>query len=282
MIMKYLEVKFTLKPSNEAINDILEAQLGTIGFDSFMQAENGTLGYIQEKLFDVVALEQLIDDFPIEVKIAFEVKELEDKNWNEEWEKNYFSPIIVDDRCVVKSSFHKDVPDYEYTIVINPKMAFGTGHHQTTVLMMKEILKKDFTGESVLDMGCGTAILGILASMRGADKVLAIDIDEWAYDNAIENLQMNNIDNIEVQIGDSELLRNKKFDTIIANINRNVLLADLHIYASSLDNKGTLYMSGFYVEDIKILEDEASKHGLSLRYYTEKDNWAGVKFSKIE
>lgn len=279
--MKYLEIQLEIKPNNEAIGDILTSELGNIGFDSFVEDDDKILAYIQEKLFEEDNLKKVIADFPIEgVTVAYLVKEMEDINWNEEWEKNYFEPIVVDNKCVVKSSFHRDVPNYEYTIIINPKMAFGTGHHQTTMLMMQEILKKDFTGESVLDMGCGTAILAILASMRRAEKILAIDIDEWAYDNAIENLELNHIDNVDIQIGDAELLKEKTFDTIIANINRNILLQDINQYASSLNNGGVLFMSGFYVEDIKVLEDEANKYGLVFDYHTEKDNWAGVKFTK--
>ena len=159
-------------------------------------------------------------------------------------------------------------------------MAFGTGHHQTTVLMLQEILKSDLTGQTVLDMGCGTAILAIMASIRGAKKVVAIDIDEWAYDNAVENLDLNNIANVTVEIGGAELLGKTMFDTIIANINRNILLQDMHSYSAVLNEGGTLYMSGFYTEDISKIEEEAKKHGLTLQSHTEKDNWAGVRFSK--
>lgn len=278
--MEYIEVKLTCEPNNEAINNVLSALLGEIGYDSFVEDENGTLAYIVKDLYDESQLKQVIADFPLDASITYEVKEIEDQNWNEEWEKNYFSPIILADKCVIKSSFHKDVPDAEYTIIINPKMAFGTGHHQTTILMLQEILKRDFSGQSVLDMGCGTAILAILASMRGAKDVLAIDIDQWAYDNAIENLNLNSIENVTVQIGGADLLGAVKFDTVIANINRNILLQDMHAYANVLNNEGTLYMSGFYTEDIACLKDEAAKHGLALDYSTEKDNWAGVKFTK--
>lgn len=278
--MDYIEVKLTCVPNNEAINNVLASVLGEIGFDSFVEHENGTLAYVVKNIYDAEALSQVIADFPLDAEISYEVKEIEDQNWNEEWEKNYFSPIILEDQCVIKSSFHKDVPDAKYTIVINPKMAFGTGHHQTTILMMREILKRDFTGQRVLDMGCGTAILAILASMRGAKDVVAIDIDEWAYDNAIENLNLNRIENVRVEIGGANLLGTVKFDTVIANINRNILLEDMHAYANVLNIGGTLYMSGFYTEDIAVLKIEADKHGLIFEYSTERDNWAGVKFIK--
>ena len=278
--MDYIEVKLTCVPNNEAINNVLASVLGEIGFDSFVEHENGTLAYVVKNIYDAEALSQVIADFPLDTAISYEVKEIEDRNWNEEWEKNYFSPIILEDQCVIKSSFHKDVPDAKYTIVINPKMAFGTGHHQTTILMLREILKRDFTGQRVLDMGCGTAILAILASMRGAKDVVAIDIDEWAYDNAIENLNLNRIENVRVEIGGANLLGAVKFDTVIANINRNILLEDMHAYANVLNTGGTLYMSGFYTEDIAVLKIEADKHGLIFEYSTERDNWAGVKFTK--
>lgn len=279
--MDYKEVKLTCEPNNEAINNILSALLGEIGYDSFVEHENGTLAYVVSNLYDEKQLIQVIEDFPLDTHITYEVKDIADQNWNEEWEKNYFSPIVLEDKCVIKSSFHKDVPDAEYTIIINPKMAFGTGHHQTTILMLQEILKRDFTGLSVLDMGCGTAILAILASMRGAKTITAIDIDQWACDNALENLELNTINNVSVKIGGADLLGNEKFDVVIANINRNILLADMHSYANVLNEGGTLYISGFYTEDRDVLKTEALKHNLSFDYTTDRDNWAGIKFVKL-
>lgn len=278
--MNYVEVKLKCKPNNEAINSVLAALLADIGYDSFVEHEEGTLAYVVSSLYDEEALKNLIENFPLDAQVEYEVKDIEDQNWNEEWEKNYFSPIVLEDQCVIKSSFHKDVPDAKYTIIINPKMAFGTGHHQTTILMLQEILKRDFTGQSVLDMGCGTAILAILASLRGAKDVLAIDIDQWAYDNTVENLNLNDIKNVSVEIGGADLLGKTSFDTVIANINRNILLEDMHTYAAVLNAGGVLYMSGFYTEDIEILKAEATKHSLVFDYYTQKDNWAGVKFTK--
>ena len=278
---KYIEVKLELTPCNETIKDIVMAQMSEIGYDSFKDEDDNTiLAYTEEAGFCGETLVQAINDLPIDLKISYTTSTIEEKNWNEEWEKNYFDPIMIDDICVVKSSFHKNVPDRRYTITINPKMAFGTGHHQTTVLMLQEILKADLTGQTVLDMGCGTAILAIMASMRGAKDVVAIDIDEWAYDNAIENLALNDINNVTVRIGGADLLGDTMFDTIIANINRNILLQDMQAYSSVLNKGGILYMSGFYTEDIAKIEEEALKHSLTLDSYSERDNWAGVKFSK--
>lgn len=278
--MNYIEVEFACEPNNEIVTSVLSATIGEIGFESFVENEIGVLAYIQESLYDEGQLESLLADFPIEAKISFSHKKVENKNWNEEWEKNYFQPLIIDNRCIIQSTFHKQPEVYEYNIKIDPKMSFGTGHHQTTELMIREILKLDFTGKSVLDMGCGTAILAILASMRGADPILAIDIDEWAYDNAQENIALNGTNNIRVKIGGAELLGNETFDVILANINRNILLNDIRHYVSVLNEGGILYMSGFYTEDIPAIEAESKKHNLQLVYNGDLQNWAVVKFVK--
>ncbi|MDU1892718.1 MAG: 50S ribosomal protein L11 methyltransferase [Dysgonomonas sp.] len=278
--MNYIEVKFICNPNNEIVNSVLSATIAEIGFESFVEDETGTTAYIQSDLFDKEKIDSVLNDFPIEAEIIYTFKSIEDQNWNEEWEKNYFQPLIIDNKCIIQSTFHNVPATYDYNIYIDPKMAFGTGHHQTTELMIREILKADFKGKSVLDMGTGTAILAILASMRGADPITAIDIDQWAYDNAIENLRLNNINNVVVEIGGAELLGNKTFDIILANINRNILLNDIHVYASVLNSGGILYMSGFYSEDIPAITEECSKHGLNFEHNTEKDNWVAVKFTK--
>lgn len=278
--MNYIEVKFVCTPNNEIVNSILSATIAEMGFESFVEDETGTLAYIQSDQFDTNRLDEILNDFPIEAEIIYSFKAIEEKNWNEEWEKNYFQPLIIDDRCIIQSTFHKVPATYEYNIFIDPKMAFGTGHHQTTELMIREILKEDFNGKSVLDMGTGTAILAILASMRGADPITAIDIDKWAYDNAIENLNLNGIDNITVEIGGAELLVSETYDVILANINRNILLNDIHAYTKVLNNGGVLYMSGFYVEDIPVITEECNKNGLTFTHNTTKDNWTAVKFVK--
>lgn len=280
--MKYVEVSFICQPNNSIITDILSANLADIGFESFVNSDNGVLGYISETSFDENTIQSTIKEFPLEVEISYTSTLIEDKNWNEEWEKNYFQPLIIDERCIIKSTFHENAPSYEYNILIDPKMAFGTGHHQTTELVIREILQDDFSNKSVLDMGCGTAILAILASMRGANPIVAIDIDEWAYENAKENLELNQISNIDVKIGGAGLLTrlDKHFDIILANINRNILLNDIHTYASVLNAGGTLYMSGFYTEDIATINEESNKNGLELKASNSKDNWAVVKFVK--
>lgn len=278
--MKYIEVEFKCTPNNEIVNSILSATIADMGFESFVETENGTTAYIQAELFDEETLDGILNNLPVEAEIIYTFKSIDDKNWNEEWEKNYFQPLIIDDRCIIQSTFHNIPPTYDYNIYIDPKMAFGTGHHQTTELMIKQILNDDFHGKSVLDMGTGTAILAILTSMRGADPITAIDIDKWAYDNAMENLSLNNISNVSVRIGGAELLGNEMYDVILANINRNILLNDIHAYATVLNKGGFLYMSGFYYEDIPVIKEECIKHDLSFCQYTEKDNWVAVKFAK--
>ena len=278
--MNYIEIKFSCNPNNEIVNSILSSIIAGIGFESFVETETGTTAYIQKDLFDESKLEEALSGFPIEAEISYTSEEIEGRDWNEEWEKNYFKPLVIDNRCIIQSTFHNEPAIYEYNILIDPKMAFGTGHHQTTKLMIREILNMDLNGKAVLDMGAGTAVLGILASMKGADPVTAIDIDKWAYDNAIENLQLNNIDNIEVLIGGAELLGDKFYDIILANINRNILLSDINKYASVLNPEGELYMSGFYVEDIPAIQAECEKYGLEFCHNAEDSNWTAVKFKK--
>ena len=280
--MKYFEVTFSANPCNETITDILSALTAEIGFESFVECEGGMQAYIQQSLFDEEALKNIIADFPIpDTKITYTITEPEDKDWNEEWEKNFFQPIVIEDRCVIHSTFHKDYPKAEYDIVINPQMAFGTGHHETTSSILGELLDADLKGKSVLDMGCGTSILAILASMRGADPVTAIDIDDWCVNNSRDNIALNNINNITVELGDASLLKGRKpFDVIIANINRNILLNDMAAYTACMHKGSEIYMSGFYVQDIDAIRSKGESLGLKFVHYREKNNWAAVKLIK--
>ena len=277
--MKYFEVTFSANPCNETITDILSALTAEIGFESFVECEGGIQAYVQQSLFDEEALKNIIADFPIpDTEITYTITEPEDKDWNEEWEKNFFQPIVIEDRCVIHSTFHKDYPKAEYDIVINPQMAFGTGHHETTSSILGELLDADLKGKSVLDMGCGTSILAILASMRGADPVTAIDIDDWCVNNSRDNIALNNINNITVELGDASLLEGRKpFDVIIANINRNILLNDMAAYTACMHKGSEIYMSGFYVQDIDAIRSKGESLGLKFVHYREKNNWAAVK-----
>ena len=278
--MKYFEVTFTTSPCNETVNDVVSALAGEIGFESFVEWENGVQAYIQQSLFDEEALKTMVVEFPLpDTKIEYTVAEAEDKDWNEEWEKNFFQPIVIGDRCCIHSTFHKDTPQTEYEILINPQMAFGTGHHETTSSIINELLDAELEGKSVLDMGCGTSILAILASMRGANPVTAIDIDDWCVNNSRDNIELNGISNITVELGDANLLKGKDpFDVIIANINRNILLADMAQYAACMHAGSELYMSGFYVQDIPAIQEKAESLGMEFIHHREKNNWAAVKF----
>ena len=277
--MKYFEVTFSANPCNETITDILSALTAEAGLESFVECEGGMQAYVQQSLFDEEALKSIIADFPIpDTKITYTITEPEDKDWNEEWEKNFFQPIVIDNRCVIHSTFHKDYPKAEYDIVINPQMAFGTGHHETTSSILGELLDANLKGKSVLDMGCGTSILAILASMRGADPVTAIDIDDWCVNNSRDNIALNNINNITVELGDASLLEGRKpFDVIIANINRNILLNDMAAYTACMHKGSEIYMSGFYVQDIDAIRSKGESLGLKFVHYREKNNWAAVK-----
>lgn len=303
--MKYLEFTFTITPASEAAEDVLSAVLADIGFDSFVHtatldlptarrtddpeapviadpsAEDHYKAYIRAELYDADALADALADFPLPaVTITFEQAEAEDKDWNAEWEKNYFSPLIIGDRCVVAGTFHKDVPHARYNILINPQMSFGTGHHATTSQMIGRLLDDDITGLDVLDMGCGTGILAILARMRGAARCTAIDNDEWCVKNTLENIALNHADHIDVSLGDATALATVgPFDLIIANINRNILLADLRHYVPRMRPGAAIYMSGFYVSDIDRIREEAERLGLTYTDARSQDDWACVKFT---
>lgn len=279
--MNYYELKLTLTPDTEENRDILSALLGEIGFESFTESEGGLNAYIPENLWSEEALSDLLETLPLpDTEVKYHIGYVREKNWNEEWEKNFFQPILIDDRLVIHSSFHRDIPKLPYDIVIDPKMAFGTGHHATTSLMASYLLDAEVSGASLLDMGCGTAVLAILARMKGAGPVTAIDIDHWAYENAIENCQLNHTTDIQILLGDASLLGNDTYDIIFANINRNILLTDMGIYARCMQTGADLYLSGFYQEDMEAILKEAGRWRLEFVSYREKDNWTAMHLRK--
>lgn len=281
--MNYYEVKLDISPNEESYRDVLAAVLGDIDFESFVETPSGLNAYVTEKSYNLQLLDDTISSFPIEgVKITYSTDWIESEDWNSEWEKNFFQPIIVDNQCVIHSSFHTDIPALPYDIMIDPKMAFGTGHHETTSLMISFLLGLNVENKSFLDMGCGTAILAILAKMRGAGYVIAIDNDEWAYNNSIENISLNNTPEITVQLGDANLLGKDKFDIIFANINRNILLNDIPTYASVMNKNAELFMSGFYLEDIPLIQKACDQQHLQYKEHLEKNNWVAVRFVKTE
>ncbi|GIM50303.1 50S ribosomal protein L11 methyltransferase [Capnocytophaga stomatis] len=274
----YIEYDFTIEPLGVA-SEILVAELAECGFESFVDSERGILAYIQENLWN----ENILNDVYIlqspEFKISYTFKTIEQINWNEEWEKN-FNPIVVDDICTVRAPFH-ELPSTLYDIIIEPKMSFGTGHHETTYMMLQFLLSTDLKGKKVLDMGCGTSVLAIMAEKRGAKSITAIDIDNWCVENSLENAERNNCKNITVKLGDASLLNNENFDIIIANINRNILLSDIPQYAKSLSSGGMLFLSGFYESDVPAITDKCNENNLEFAEKLERNQWVALKFRKI-
>jgi ribosomal protein L11 methyltransferase len=273
----YIGYHFQVSPL-ELGSEILIAELGEKAFESFIETETGISAYVQKDLWSENILEdiQILDNSEFNISYTFE--EIEQVNWNEEWEKN-FEAIEVDGKCHVRAPFHEKT-NAEYDIVIEPKMSFGTGHHETTHMMIQHILETDFTNKKTLDMGCGTAILAILAEMKGAQPIDAIDIDNWCYLNSIENAERNNCKHISVYEGDASLLAGKKYDFIIANINRNILLNDMQQYVDCLNENGILFLSGFYTEDIPFISESCTSKGLSYVKQFERNNWVALKFEK--
>ncbi len=274
----YIEYKFTVTPKEPA-TEILIAELGNVGFESFVENENGLTAYIQKENGNDALLEGIFILNSDEFSIDYTQHEVAQTNWNAAWEKN-FEAIEVDGTVSIRAPFHEN-QNLKYDIVIEPKMSFGTGHHETTHMMVQHLLQLELENKKVLDMGCGTGILAIFAEMRGAKPTDAIDIDNWCYLNSIENVARNNCEHISVFEGDSTLLTNKKYDVIIANINRNILLMDMEIYTNCLNEKGVLLLSGFYKEDIPMIDAEVSKYQLKLEITLERNNWVALKYNKL-
>lgn len=276
--MDYLEFTFEVTPVDPGA-EIIMAALGELPFDSFVETESGLQAYIPAEEFNQEDFDELyIWQLP-NLEITHSQKRIEQQNWNAVWESN-FEPIIVDDQCVVRAPFHEKA-DVPYEIIIEPKMSFGTGHHETTHLMMKHLLGMDLEGKSVCDMGSGTGVLAILAEMRGAKEVLAVDIDEWAYENALDNCKRNNCHHITVEQGDVNNSIGKTFDVYIANINRNILVRDLEHYSASTVKGGTLLLSGFYDVDADIIRDAAQAVGFEQVGALEKNSWNALRFIKL-
>lgn len=273
----YIEYDFRISPKEPA-TEILVAELGEVGFESFVENEHGMLAYIQKNDWYEAILEDIYILNSDEFEIEYDFHEVAQTNWNEEWEKN-FEPIQVDDLVSIRAPFHEN-PNLQYDIVIEPKMSFGTGHHETTHMMIQHLLAFNLTDKKVLDMGCGTGILAIFAEIKGAKPIDAIDIDEWCYTNSIENIERNNCNHITVYQGDASLLTDKKYDVIIANINRNILLEDMKTYATCLDTNGILLLSGFYEDDLPMIDEEASKNQLKFQKSIKKNQWLSVHYKK--
>ncbi len=274
--MEYLEVKITCE---ESFRDIIIAELDAAGFDSFWETGEGVNAYISRQEYDEELLRAVLQKYSAMTNIEFATEDLKEKNWNEEWEKNY-DPIMVEDQVFVGASFHQPNQELPYQILINPRMSFGTGHHETTYLMLAHQLEIDQQDKKVLDIGCGTGILAIMAAMKGASYVLAVDNNEWAVNNCRDNIEQNNV-NVELLEGTIEVVPSQKFDIILANINRNVLLSESLKYIDYLQDDGLLILSGFYKHDLTDIARNLQEKNFQIEAQKEKNNWVAVKFKKI-
>lgn len=279
--MNYWELIFSVSPKMPW-SDIIIAELSEIGFESFVETDTGLKAYIQEDAWEEEGFKnfQLLFNSWEEARISYDKILIEAQNWNASWESS-FEPVLVGNELAIIAPFHEEVKDVNYTVIIEPKMSFGTGHHQTTRLMSKALLELESMPESVLDMGCGTGVLAILAEKLGAKKVLAVDVELWAFENTIENVGRNECSKIEVLHGDSNRLQGRNFDLILANINKNVLLQDLAIYSKCLNNNGLLMLSGFFTSDNEMIVDSAKNANLALLKTSSEENWSCLVFVKI-
>lgn len=276
--MNYLAYTFS-RPQNEVLKDMLAELLGNIGFDGFMDIDEGFAAYCAESAFDknaldeILAMEQLVD-----VKVV-KHELIPDQDWNAAWESSY-EPVVVDGTCRIRAPFHDADNNCKFDLCIEPKMSFGTAHHETTAQIIKLMLAENFKDKDVLDMGSGTGVLAILAKKLGSAKTVAIDNDEWAYRNALDNIKLNNENEIIVELGDANSLNNRQFDIIIANINRNILLRDMHEYVKCLKKNGKIFFSGFYEADLQLVRNEAERLGLSYLNHIKENDWTAAVFVK--
>jgi ribosomal protein L11 methyltransferase len=278
--MNYYELTFTTQTTEDYQHDLLINALGEVGFDTFEEIETGFKAYIPETDFNEEAIAEALAPYRDMFEFSYEVTLIPQKNWNEVWESN-FEPIAIGDAVFVRATFHAPRPEFKYEIVIDPKMAFGTGHHQTTAMVLAHMLENDFAGKKVLDMGCGTGILAIMASKLGAMDIVAIDYDPVCYESTIENAQLNNIANITALCGSKEAIPAEQYDTILANINRNILIDQMARYAEALKTGGEIYFSGFYESpDLDIIKVEAGKYGMKYIAHKKDKEWVAAKFIK--
>ncbi|MFI5158050.1 MAG: 50S ribosomal protein L11 methyltransferase [Sphingobacteriales bacterium] len=278
--MNYYELLFTTLPTEDHQQDLLINALGEIGFDTFEELDLGFKAYIPTDNFDQTKLDAVLGSHREMFSFSYELSVIPQKNWNEVWESN-FEPITVGDKISVRATFHQPKPEYPYEIIIDPKMAFGTGHHQTTAMMLELMLETGFAGKKVLDMGCGTGILAIMAAKLGSAEVVAIDNDQVCFESTLENAKLNNAENIRVICGSKEAIPTEKFDTILANINRNILLEQMERYSQLIKIGGEIYLSGFFEKDLELITAECRKHDLKYKNYIKNKDWVAAKFIKL-
>ena len=287
--MKYLVASFNIETAPdlmEAARDLLADGAAEAGFESFEETETGMEAYVQKDLFDKEALDAYISDFPImDTQITYDIQDAEDKDWNEEWEEQGFDPICVDDQVLIYDAKHPELhpttsPDH-IEIGIEAKLAFGTGNHETTRMIVSTLLNMNLYKMRVLDCGCGTGILGLVASKLGASEVVGYDIDEWSVENAKHNAQLNGVDNLEVYFGNASVINHISgvFDVVLANINRNILLEDMKSFRGVLNEGGYMILSGFYESDVPMLEKAAMDNAMSLKNAVTDEEWACALFA---
>ena len=276
--MNYIELAVIVEPKEQG-SDVLIAQLSDLGFESFVETETGFMAYVQEEEYSEEEVELSFGDFADIFKIEYSSKIIPQQNWNKEWESN-FQPIEVEGKCYIRAPFHEPKQGFLYDVIIEPKMSFGTGHHNTTQLMILQLMLLNVKNKSLLDMGFGTGLLAIGAGMMGASPITAIDIDDWSYENTIENLAKNNINNVNVHKGNAQILEGKLFHTILANINKNVLLADMRVYNNCLEKGGNLVLSGFFETDAKEIKQKAVELGLKFEGEKVSEQWTMLHFTK--
>jgi len=278
--MQYIKAIFKFEGIEDYQQDLLISDLADLGFDTFEDSENGFTAFVIKDNFSEEDLKKLLGNYTEDFQTNYALEDVADENWNAEWEKN-FSPLIIDDVCYVRATFHEPQPSYPYEIVIDPKMAFGTGHHQTTTMVMQYILAADIKDKEILDMGCGTGILAILAAKLGAKSLVAIDYDDICYESTIENAALNNVSNLSALCGSKEVIPNEQYDIILANINRNILLDQISRYAEALKPEGKIFFSGFYLDpDLGMITAECAKYGIKYVSHKQNDDWVAAQFEK--
>lgn len=277
----YIEIKIRFEEA-EPWKDIFSSFLADAGCESFIDGEDETelLCYISQNQYDKETIIDILENHGLDVKLSYQISEVEQQDWNAVWESNY-TPVLIADKCYIRAPFHPEMDNVEYEILIEPKMSFGTAHHETTSQMIEFLLEEDLKGKSVLDMGAGTGVLAILAYKRGAAPVTAIDNDEWAYNNNVENISRNGCEDMEVVLGDASALKNRHFDIIIANINRNILVNDMPVYAAALNPGGVIFFSGFYEsKDLEIIKQRAAEFGIRYHSHKAKNDWCAMRAEK--